>query len=104
MQAHMYALKSWTIKKVDENGNILKGACFQLRQGNVVVEQGTYGGTHTGTFRGPDGSEIPPTGKAMNVSFAAIFHVKDDKITSIRLYYDQIELLTQLGLMPQPTA
>ena len=73
-------------------------------QDNVVVEQGTYGGTHTGTFRGPDGSEIPPTGKTMNVSFAAIFHVTDDKIASIRLYYDQIELLTQLGLMPQPTA
>ena len=73
-------------------------------EGGVVVEQGTYGGTHTGTFRGPDGFEIPPTGKAMNVSFAAIFHVADGKIASIRLYYDQIELLMQLGLMPQPTA
>jgi limonene-1,2-epoxide hydrolase len=29
-----------------------------------------------------------------------IFHVQDDKIRSIRIYYDQLELLMQLGLMP----
>jgi hypothetical protein len=39
----------------------------------------------------------------MDLPFSAIFRVENGKITSIRLYYDQLELLTQLGLMPSPT-
>jgi ketosteroid isomerase-like protein len=44
--------------------------------------------------------EIPGTGKRFDFPFAAIFRVVDGKITSIRIYYDQIEVFTQLGLMP----
>jgi predicted ester cyclase len=65
-----------------------------------VVEQARYVGTHTGPLRSPDGMEIPGTGKRFDFPFAAIFRVVDGKITSIRIYYDQIEVFTQLGLMP----
>ena len=68
--------------------------------GEHVVEQARYVGTHTGPLRSPDGMEIPPTGKRFDFPFVGIFHVQGGKIRSIRIFYDQIELLGQLGLMP----
>jgi steroid delta-isomerase-like uncharacterized protein len=65
-----------------------------------VVEQARYTGTHTGTWRNPDGAEVPATGKKLDFPFVGIFRVEDGKISSIRIYYDQIEVLAQLGLMP----
>ena len=68
--------------------------------GEYVVEQARYVGTHTGLLRTPDGVEVPPTGKTFDFPFVGIFRVRGGKISSIRIYYDQIELFTQLGLMP----
>ena len=73
-------------------------------EGNLVAEEGRYTGTHTGTWRSPDGAEIPATGRSLDFPFSAVFRVEDGKITSIRLYYDQLEVLSQLGLMPAPAA
>ena len=71
-------------------------------EGDIVVEEGRYLGTHTGTIRIPGGVEIPATGKSMDLPFSAVFRLENGRIKSIRLYYDQLELLTQLGLMPRP--
>jgi len=68
--------------------------------GEHVVEQARYVGTHTGPLRSPDGVEILPTGKRFDFPFVGIFHVEGGKICSIRIYYDQVALFTQLGLMP----
>ena len=57
-----------------------------------------YVGTHTGSLRSPDGVEVPATGKQFDFPFVAIFRVQGGKIRSIRIYYDQVELFTQLGL------
>jgi steroid delta-isomerase-like uncharacterized protein len=73
-------------------------------EGDLVAEEGRYTGTHTGTWRNPSGVEIPATGKSLDFPFSAIFRVENGKITSIRLYYDQVEVLTQLGLMPMPVS
>ena len=72
--------------------------------GEYVVEQARYAGTHTGPLRTPDGGGIPATGKHFDFPFVGIFRVQDGKIRSIRIFYDQIELLTQLGLMPGGTS
>ena len=71
-----------------------------LAEGDLVAEEGRYTGTHTGTWRSPNGVEIPATGKSLDFAFSAIFRVENGKIASIRIYYDQVEVLTQLGLMP----
>ena len=68
--------------------------------GEYVVEQARYVGTHTGTLRTPDDAEVPATGKKFDFPFVAIFRVQSGKIRSIRIYYDQIELFMQLGLVP----
>ena len=68
--------------------------------GEHVVEQARYVGTHTGPLLSPEGVDVPATGKQFDFPFVGIFRVDGGKIRSIRIYYDQIELFTQLGLMP----
>ena len=71
-----------------------------IAEGDQVVEVARYTGTHTGTWRSPNGVEIPATGKTVDFPFVGVFQVTEGKISSIRIHYDQVEVLTQLGLMP----
>jgi steroid delta-isomerase-like uncharacterized protein len=72
--------------------------------GPVVVEQGLFSGTHTGNLNTPDGQTIPATGRSLSVPYVEVFDIEDDQVASTRLYFDQVELLTQLGLMPAAEA
>ena len=75
-----------------------------VAEGDSVFERARYTGTHTGPWRNPDGAEIPATGKPLDFSFVGVFRVEEGRIRSIRLYYDQVEVFTQLGLMPGTTS
>lgn len=75
-----------------------------VSEGDYVVEQARYIGTHTGPLRNPDGAEVPATGRTFDFPFVGVFRVQDGKISSIRIFYDQIEVFTQLGLMPGATS
>jgi heme-degrading monooxygenase HmoA/limonene-1,2-epoxide hydrolase len=63
------------------------------------VLEGRFIGTHTGTLRAP-GGEIPATGRAVEERYTGIFEFEEGKIISFHLYFDQMSLLTQLGLAP----
>jgi steroid delta-isomerase-like uncharacterized protein len=69
-----------------------------LGAGDVVVTEGMLAGTHSGTFRTPQG-EIPPTGKRVSLRYAAVKRFEDDRLVSEHLYFDQLEFLQQLGAM-----
>jgi steroid delta-isomerase-like uncharacterized protein len=68
--------------------------------GDRIAVEGTFAGTFTGPLQTPQG-EAPPTGKAFAVDYVDVFTVRSDRIAANRVYYDQLELLTQLGLMPE---
>jgi steroid delta-isomerase-like uncharacterized protein len=70
----------------------------QLAAGDVVVAEGTLAGTHSGTFRTPQG-EIPRTGNSVTLRYATVKRFKDDRLVSEHLYFDQLEFLQQLGAM-----
>lgn len=72
--------------------------------GSVVVEEGVFSGTHTGNLTTPDGQTIPATGRSLSVPFVQVFDIEGDQVTATRLYFDQVELLTQLGLIPDSAA
>jgi steroid delta-isomerase-like uncharacterized protein len=65
--------------------------------GAAIVE-GRLVGTHTGPLATPDG-DVAPTGASIDVRFADVSRVEAGKIVSYHTYYDQVGLLTQLGLM-----
>src|SRR5690348_9336065 len=61
------------------------------------VHEGRGIGTHTGTLRGPAG-EIAATGRTAEMPFTGVYEFEEGKITSYHLYFDQAELLSQLGV------
>ena len=65
------------------------------------VYEGRGIGTHTGTLRGPSG-EIAATGRGADLPFTGVYEFDQGKITSYHLYFDQAELMSQLGLTPNP--
>ena len=68
----------------------------QFEAGDVVVAEGTLTGTHSGTFRTPQG-EIPPTGNPVTLRYASVKRFRDGRLVSEHLYFDQLEFLQQLG-------
>lgn len=73
----------------------------ELVAGDWVVQEFTFEGTHDAPLRGPAG-EIPPTGRKLNGRGVQIIRVSGDEVADTRLYFDQVQVLTQLGLMPEP--
>jgi predicted ester cyclase len=69
--------------------------------GPVVVQEFTFEGTHTAPLVSAT-STIPATGKKVTGRCVQIGRYENGLATEMRLYYDQVELLTQLGLMPEP--
>lgn len=66
--------------------------------GDTVAVEARFTGTHTGPLA-TDHREVPPTGAAVDLRFADIFRLRDGKIVSYHTYYDQLGLLSQLGVV-----
>jgi predicted ester cyclase len=73
----------------------------ELVSGEWVAQEFTFEGTHEGTLSGPAG-DIPATHRRLNGRGVQIFRVEGDTVVDTRLYFDQVQVLTQLGLMPEP--
>jgi ketosteroid isomerase-like protein len=71
--------------------------------GDVAVEDGTFTGTHDGVLRG-QGSDIPPTGRAVRIDYLQVLRFRDGKHVSFTLVFDRLQLLEQLALVPAPAA
>ncbi|HYY03011.1 MAG TPA: ester cyclase [Gaiellaceae bacterium] len=73
----------------------------EFAAGDWVVQEFTFEGTHEGTLSSPVG-DIPATHKRLNGRGAQIFRVQGETMVETRLYFDQVDVMTQLGLMPEP--
>jgi ketosteroid isomerase-like protein len=70
-----------------------------LETQECAIDQGEFIGTHTGPLQLPDGQSVPPTGKQARLRSVDIATVADGKIVRHDFYFDQLDMLTQLGLM-----
>ena len=59
---------------------------------------GEMEGTFTAPMPLPDGSSIPPTGKAYKITMATIGHWKDGVMDEEYLFWDNAEFMKELGL------
>jgi len=64
--------------------------------GNKLTKYWVFKGKHTGDFFG-----IPATGKTISVEGCTIATIINGKITEERDFFDNLEFLRQLGLMPR---
>jgi steroid delta-isomerase-like uncharacterized protein len=77
-----------------------------VEAGDDFADEWVFVGTHTGPLTLPDGTELPPTGKRVEVEGMEIVRLRDGKIVANNLYYDTFAVAAQLGLLPldAPTA
>lgn len=68
-----------------------------VAEGQTVAARWTVGGTHRGDFQG-----IPPTNKPVQLSGVTVHHLAGGQIAETWLIFDTMDLLQQLGAVPQP--
>ena len=71
----------------------------EVASGDRVGTEFTFEGTHEAPLPGPDG-EIPATHRRIAIRGVEVFRIVGDKIAEDHLYYDQVQVLEQLGVMP----
>ena len=71
----------------------------ELISGQWVVEEATFEGTHEGPLDGPAGT-IPATGRKLVVKAVLITRYENDLAIESRVSFDQVDVLTQLGVLP----
>lgn len=69
--------------------------------GDVAIDEGIIVGTHTGPLNLPTGESLPPSGREVRVRSCDVARVENGEITSHHFYFDQMEFLGQLGLLPE---
>ncbi|HET8557898.1 MAG TPA: ester cyclase [Gaiellaceae bacterium] len=72
-----------------------------VEDGDTFADEWTFTGTNTGPFRLPDGSEVPATGRPVEIKGMELVEVRDGKIVVDNLYYDFMAAVSQLGLVPE---
>ena len=75
-----------------------------IEQGDAFADEWSFVATHTGPFVLPDGTELAPTGRKVELRGMELVEVREGKIVVDNLYYDNLAVLAQLGLIPQPEA
>jgi steroid delta-isomerase-like uncharacterized protein len=67
-----------------------------IAEGDTIAARWTVTGTHTGEFQG-----IAATGKPIKLSGITVHHMKDGRISETWLVVDNLELMQQIGAIPQ---
>ena len=70
-----------------------------ISEGDKVVQQLTWTGTHNGPLVGPGGA-IPPTGKRITTTGMHVARIADGKAVEGWGYGDDLGLMQQLGIIP----
>ena len=70
-----------------------------LTDGAAAAAEGKMKGTHDGVFHTPNG-DVAPTGRALELRWAAVYVTEGDTLKSEHLFFDQMDFLGQLGLLP----
>jgi predicted ester cyclase len=73
----------------------------EIAEGDWVAQRFTFEGTHDGVLASPAG-EIPPTQRQLAGRGVQVLRIEGDAVAETQLYFDQVQLMTQLGLMPEP--
>lgn len=72
-----------------------------LADGNTVISIFTTEATHSGPLPLPTGEMLPATGKKVIQRGVSVIEVEGDKAKQHTFYFDNLEFMQQLGLMPE---
>ena len=75
-----------------------------VEQGDTLAAEWTMIATHTGPLLMPDGTELPPTGKRVELKGMELAQVRDGKAAVHHMYWDNMAVAGQLGVLPEAAA
>jgi predicted ester cyclase len=70
-----------------------------IETGDTVVVEALWGGTNLGPVMMPDG-EMPATGNRVSFRLASVNKIRGGQVASTHIYFDQMEFLRGMGLVP----
>jgi ketosteroid isomerase-like protein len=89
--------RSWTEPWTDTVFEVSTKASWDDR----VLDEWICRATNSGAISLPTGESVPPTGNRVAVRGVDVCTVRGGAIVEHHIYYDQVELLGQLGLLPE---
>jgi predicted ester cyclase len=96
------AIKDRLAKELAAFTDIAHRYVSYVEQGDAFADEWVFAGTHTGPLLLPDGSELAATGKRVEMPGMEFVKVRDGMIVVDNLYYDNLAVAAQFGLLPQP--
>ena len=72
----------------------------EIAEGAWVAQRFTFAGTHDGVLASPAG-QMAPTQRRLEGRGVQMVRVENDAVVETQLYFDQVQVMTQLGLMPE---
>jgi steroid delta-isomerase-like uncharacterized protein len=69
--------------------------------GDTFADEFLLAGTHTGPLSMPDGTELPATGRHIEIRGMEMVQVRDGRMVADNLYYDNAAVFAQLGVLPR---
>ena len=70
-----------------------------VEEGDTVVAEYEWSGTHSGPLWLPDGTELPPTGQRITLKCVDVYQVRDGKTVTHHSYYDLLPAMMQAGVV-----
>lgn len=95
------AIRERLARELDAMSNVAHRVESFVEQADAFADEWTFVGTHTGPFTLPDGTQVPPTGRRVEIRGMELVAMRDGKIIVDNLYYDNLAVAVQLGLIPQ---
>ena len=97
------AIRDRLAQEVDAFSDLAHRVVSYVEEGEAFADEWVFVGTHTGPLVLPDGSEVPATGKRVEMPGMELVKMRNGKIVVDNLYYDNLAVAAQLGLLPLPT-
>ena len=95
-------IKDRLAKELDAFSNIAHRYVSYVEQDDAFADEWIFVGTHTGPLVLPDGTELPATGTRVEMPGMEFVKVRDGKIVVDNLYYDNLAIAAQFGLLARP--
>jgi len=95
------AIREWRSREKAAWPDRIMTMDVSVAQGGTFADEWTVAGTNTGPLVMPDGTELPPTGKRIEIKGMELVQIRDGKVAVHHEYWDNMAFATQLGILPQ---
>jgi ketosteroid isomerase-like protein len=96
------AIRDRLAQELDAFSNVNHIVRSFVDQGEAFCDEWTFTGTHTAPLLLPDGRELAATGVRVEIKGMEYCLMRDGKLMVNTLYYDNLAVAAQLGLLPEP--